>query len=56
MTTLLLYLLKQIADEVIIYEPLRRPTNELREFQNTVHRLREMERLGLSRRLSTQTK
>lgn len=39
-------LLKQIASGVTIYEPVRRDAQGMAEFQDTVHRLREMERLG----------
>ena len=44
-------LLKQIAGGVVIYEPFRRDAEGLNEFQDTVHRLQEMERLGLVGRL-----
>jgi len=44
-------LLKQIAGGVVIYEPFRRDSEGLNEFQDTVHRLQEMERLGLVGRL-----
>lgn len=47
MTPPFLGLLKQIANGVVIYEPFRRDAGGLREFQDTVHRLQEMERLGL---------
>jgi hypothetical protein len=47
MTPPFLNLLKQIAAGIVIYEPFRRDTEGLREFQDTVHRLQEMERLGL---------
>ena len=47
-------LLKQIAEGIEIYEPFRRDAKGLREFQDTVHRLREMESLGLVRRLYIQ--
>ena len=47
MTFPFLELLKRIADGVAIYEPFRRDAEGLREFQDTVHRLQEMERLGL---------
>ena len=49
-------LLKQIADGVTIYEPFRRDAEGMAEFQDTVHRLREMERLGLVRQLFVQTR
>jgi hypothetical protein len=47
MTLPFLDLLKRIADGIVIYEPSRRDAEGLREFQDTVHRLQEMERLGL---------
>jgi len=47
-------LLKQIAEGIEIYEPFRRDAEGLREFQDTVERLKEMERLGLVRRLYIQ--
>ena len=47
MTPPFLDLLKRIASGVVIYEPFRRDAEGLREFQDTVHRLQEMERLGL---------
>lgn len=56
MTTPFLDLLQQIAKGVIIYEPFRRSAPDLQEFQDTVHRLQEMERLGLIRRLFMQTR
>ena len=49
-------LLKQIADGVVIYEPFRRDAQGMAEFQDTAHRLREMERLGLVRQLFVQTR
>jgi hypothetical protein len=49
-------LLKQIADGVIIYEPFPRDAQGLREFQDTVYRLQEMEHLGLVGRLFVQTR
>jgi hypothetical protein len=49
-------LLKQIAEGVTIYEPFRRDAQGMAEFQDTVHRLREMERLGLVRQLFVQTR
>jgi len=42
-----LELLKQVANGVVIYEPFRRDAQVLSEFQDTVHRLQEMESLGL---------
>lgn len=47
MTPPFLDLLKQIAAGIVIYEPFRRDAEGLRDFQDTVHRLQEMERLGL---------
>lgn len=47
-------LLKLIADGVVIYEPFRRDAEGMRTFQDTVYRLREMERLGLIGRLFIQ--
>lgn len=55
-STQFLDLLKQIVSRVIIYEPSRRTTRELTEFQDTVQRLQEMERLGLISRLFMQTR
>ena len=49
-------LLKQIASGVVIYEPFRRDPQGMAEFQDTVHRLREMERLGLVGQLFVQTR
>jgi hypothetical protein len=56
MTPPFLDLLKRIADGIVIYEPFPRNAQGLREFQDTVHRLREMERLGLIGRLFVQTR
>ena len=56
MTKPFLDLLKQIANGVIIYEPFRRTALDLQEFQDTVHRLQEMEHLGLIKRLFTQAR
>lgn len=55
MTTPFLDLLRQIADGVVIHEPFRRTTNELRVFQHTVRQLREMGRLGLIAHFFTPT-
>jgi hypothetical protein len=52
----ILELLKQVADGVVIYEPVRRDTQGMREYQDLVHRLQEMERLGLVSRLYVQTR
>jgi hypothetical protein len=49
-----LALLKKIESGVTIYEPFMRTPEKLREFEDTVARLQEMERLGLVRRLFTQ--
>ena len=49
-------LLKQIANGVIIFEPFPRTAEGVSEFQDTVHRLREMERLGLVGKLFLQTR
>jgi hypothetical protein len=54
MKSAFLDLLKQVADGVTIYKPFRRDTQGMAEFQDTVHRLREMERLGLIGRLFVQ--
>jgi len=48
-------LLKQIESGVTIFEPFGRTPEKLREFDDTVARLREMERLGLIRQLFAQT-
>lgn len=44
-------LLRKIADDIIIYEPLGRTPEDERIFLDTVHRLQKMERLGLVTRL-----
>lgn len=54
MASPILELLKQIAGGVVIYEPFRRDAQGMREFQDIVHRLQEMERLGLVGRLYIQ--
>ena len=56
MTTPLIDLLQQIASGVTIYEPYPRTSQALVEFQDLVHRLQEMERLGLVTKVWTQTK
>lgn len=56
MSSPFLDLLRQIAGGVVIFEPFRRDTGGLLEYQDTVHRLREMERLGLVGRLFVQTR
>ncbi len=47
MSSPFLDLLKQIADGVVIYEPFPRDAQGMTALQDTVHRLQEMERLGL---------
>ena len=47
-------ILKQIDGGISIFEPLRRPSRELVEFQDTVARILEMENLGLIGRTFTQ--
>jgi hypothetical protein len=47
MSSPFLALLTQIAGGVVIFEPFRRDAEGMREFQDIVHRLQEMERLGL---------
>lgn len=54
MSSPFLDLLSQIASGVVIYEPFRRDAEGMRTFQDTVHRLREMEELGLIGRLFIQ--
>jgi hypothetical protein len=54
MTSPFLNLLKQIAGGVVIFEPFRRDAEGVRIFQDTVHRLQEMEELGLIGRLFIQ--
>ncbi len=56
MSSPFLDLLRKISDGVVIYEPFPRNTQGLNEFQDTVHRLREMEHLGLVGRLFVQTR
>ncbi|MGA9771602.1 MAG: hypothetical protein WBV94_21400 [Blastocatellia bacterium] len=56
MSSPFLDLLRQISDGVIIYEPFPPDAQGLSRFQDTVHRLREMERLGLVKRLFVQTR
>ena len=51
-----LKLLQQVADGVTIYEPFLHTPEGLREFEDTVARLQEMEQLGLVKRLFTQTR
>lgn len=54
MTSPFLDLLKQIDEGIQIFEPFRRTSRELVEFQDTVARVLEMEKLGLVRRTFTQ--
>ncbi len=54
MTSPFLDLLKQIDEGIQIFEPFRRTSRELVEFQDTVARILEMESLGLVRRTFTQ--
>lgn len=56
MKSAFLDLLNQIDDGVVIFEPFRRTAEGMSEFQDTVHRLREMERLGLVGKLFLQTR
>ena len=56
MKSAFLGLLKQISTGVVIYEPFPRTAEGVREFQDTVNRLRELERLGLVGRLFVQTR
>ena len=50
MTSPFLDLLKQIDEGIQIFEPFRRTSRELVEFQDLVARILEMESLGLVRR------
>ena len=56
MKSAFLDLLKQIASGVVIFEPYPRTAEAMSEFQDIVHRLREMERLGLVGRLFVQAR
>jgi len=56
MTTPFLNLLQQIASGTTIYEPFPRNARGIQEFQDTVARLQEMEKLGLVRRIWTQVR
>lgn len=51
-----LNLLQQIADGVSIFEPFTRAPEKLVEFEDTVARLKEMERLDLIGKLFIQTR
>ncbi len=53
-TSPLLQLLRQIDAGVVIYEPFLHTPEHLREFDDTVARLQEMERLGLVKKLFTE--
>ncbi len=55
-TSPLIDLLKQIDSGIQIFEPFRRTSAEMVEFQETVRRLQELEQLGLVRRVFTQTR
>ncbi len=52
----LIDLLRQIDSGIAIFEPFRRTSAELMEFQETVRRLQELEQLGLVRRVFTQVR
>lgn len=54
MTTPFIDLLQQIASGIVIFEPFKRSPLEIQQFQDTVYRLLEMERLGLIMRTFTQ--
>ena len=54
MTSPFLDLLKQIDEGIQIFEPFRRTSRELVEFQDLVARILEMESLGLIKRTFTQ--
>lgn len=56
MTSPFLDLLERIAEGVTIYEPYPRTSQALVEFQDLVHRLLEMERLGLVTHVWTQAR
>ncbi len=49
-------LLRQIDAGVTIYEPFNHTPEKLQDFEDTVARLQEIERLGFIRRLFTQTR
>ena len=49
-------LLRQIDAGVTIYEAFNHTPEKLRDFEDTVARLQEIERLGLIRKLFTQTR
>lgn len=54
MTSPFLDLLKQIDEGIQIFEPFRRTSRDMMEFQDTVQRILEMEREGLIRRTFVQ--
>jgi len=54
MNSPIIELLAQIASGISIFEPFRRTGREMLEFQETVHRLQEMEAQGLISRLFLQ--
>lgn len=56
MTSPFLDLLERIAEGITIYEPYPRTSQALIEFQDLVHRLLEMERLGLVTHVWTQAR
>jgi len=56
MNTPFLDLLQQITSGTTIYEPFPRNARGIQEFQDTVARLQEMEKLGLVRRIWTQVR
>ena len=56
MASPVLELLQQIEAGITIYEPLGRTGRELAEFQDTAHRLLELERQGLIERLITEVR
>ena len=56
MSSPFLALLQQIASGISIFEPLGRTGREIAAFQETAHRLLEMERLGLIGRVCTEVR
>lgn len=56
MTSPFLDLLERIAEGVTIYEPYPSTSQAMVEFQDLVHRLLEMERLGLVTHVWTQVR
>jgi len=55
-TSPFLDLLEQIASGILIFEPYFRHGYDLEGFQDLVHRLKEMEQLGLVGRVWTQVR